>query len=153
MSVLYPPETPYAKEMCKWEAQGSTMGPGLRPYDPSAQYPKMLYKAGRPDNGLGKHIIAEHCIVESEQEQANMRSRGFWPTQEQALEALDADRLEVAKLAAEIEYDKKHKLSPKAVAEVEAAQAVHHGHLPMVPETPLPPRRGRPAKASLKVKS
>lgn len=140
MSVLYPPDTPYAQEMVKHEAQGSTMGPGLRPYV-YRRYPLMMHKAGRPENSLGKHVIVETCEVESENAEDLARHQGFMPTPLEAIEFLDAQRLEIAKLAAEIDYEKKHKLSPRAVAEVEAAQQAHHGHLASVPVTPITPRR------------
>ena len=52
MSVLYPPETEYAKERVKWEAQNSELGPGKRPYV-YREWPSRIYLAGRPANGLG----------------------------------------------------------------------------------------------------
>ncbi len=145
MSVLYPPDTPYAKEMVKWEAQGSTMGPGLRPYQ-FRPLPAWMFKAGRPANGLGKDVITDERLVESESEESAAWHLGFRATPTEALDLLEAERLEIAKLAASLEYEKKNTLSPRAVAEVEAAQAVHPGHLPTVPVTPIKPRRGRPAK-------
>lgn len=140
MSVLYPPDTPYAKEMVKHEAQGSTMGPGLRPYE-YRRYPLMMHKAGRPENHLGKHVIVETCEVDSEHAEDTKRHEGFRPTPLEAIDLLVAESVEIAKLAASLDYEKKNKLSPKAVAEVEAAQQAHHGHLPSVPVTPIKPRR------------
>ena len=51
------------------------------------------------------------------------------------------NKLEEAKLAAEIEYDKRHGMGAHAIAEVNAAQDEHDGHMPMVPVTPIKPRR------------
>lgn len=142
MSVLYPPDTPFAKEMVKWEAQGSTMGPGLRPYQ-FRPLPAWMFKAGRPENKLGKHVITEERYVESEAEADTAWHLGFRATPLEAIDLLEAETLEIAKLAASLEYEKTHTLSPKAVAEVEAAQQAHHGHLPTVPVTPIRPRKAK----------
>ena len=145
MSVIYPPESEYAKESVKWEAQGSPMGPGLRPYQ-FRPYPMMMHKAGRPENGMGPHVIVDKMIVDSELGEEAARHQGFRPTPLDAIKALDEQNLEFAKLAAEINYEVKNKLSEKAGAEVTAAQAAHHGHMPVMPETPIKPKRGRKAK-------
>lgn len=135
MAILHSPETPFSKESVKWESQHTAMGPGLRPYE-FRDYPMMLHKAGRPDNGLGADCIVDTRTVDSELEEAHARHEGFRRTPLEALKDYTASQLEFAKLAAEIEYDKKHKLSPNAVAEVEAAQDAHvGGHMPMVPES------------------
>jgi hypothetical protein len=130
----------------KWEAQQTQMGPGLRPYV-YHDYPMMLHKAGRPDNGLGADLIVDTRVVDSESEEEQARHQGFRRTPLEALEGYKGEQLEFAKLAAEIEYEKKKKLSPAAIAEVEAAQEAHPGHMPSVPVTSIAPRkRGRPAK-------
>lgn len=139
MAVLHPPESAYAKERVKWEAQGTEMGPGGRPFV-FHRYPMMMHKAGRPENGLGPHVITESREVSGENAQTALEHEGFRETPLEAIDAFEAQTVEIAKLAAEIEYDKKHKLSPGAVAEVEQAQAAHRGHMPTVPETPIKPR-------------
>ncbi len=146
MSVLYPPDTPYAQEMVKWEAQGSTMGPGLRPYQ-FRPLPAWMFKAGRPANGLGKDVITDERLCESESEESTAWHLGFRPTPTEALDLLESERVEIAKLAANLDYEKKNKLSPRAVAEVDAAQQAHPGHLPTVPVTPIKPRRKAAGKA------
>ncbi len=134
MSVLYAPETGFAKERVKWEAQHTEMGPGLKPYV-YREYPAMIYKAGRPANGMGKHIIEEQMTVGSEQEYENYRSRGFRRTPLEAIDYLDKLRDECAVLGAELNYEQKNKLSENAAMEVEAARAVHTSevsrHMPM----------------------
>ncbi len=146
MSVLYPPDSPYAQEMVKWEAQGSTMGPGKRPYE-FRPLPMWLFKAGRPANGLGADVIVDERYCESDSEAETAWHLGFREKPTEALALLEAERLEIAKLAANLDYQKKNTLSPKAVAEVEAAQAAHPGHLPSVPVTPIKPRRKAAGKA------
>ena len=52
-----------------------------------------------------------------------------------------------AKLAAELEFEKVKRLSPRAAAEVDAAQNAHPGYpMPSVPVRPA--KRGRPKKAA-----
>ena len=116
------------------------MGPAGRPFV-QHDYPMMMHKAGRPDNGLGAHVITDTRIVESDREENLARAEGFHRTPLAAIESLEAERLEIAKLAANLEYQKKNQLSDKAVAEVEAAQVAHPGHLPMVPVTPIKAHR------------
>jgi hypothetical protein len=145
MSVIYPPETEYAKERVKWESQGSEMGPGKRPYV-FRPYPAMIYLAGRPANGLGAHCIVEQVTVESEQEwKNNYYSRGFRATPNEAIDLLTQTQDEFSRLAAELNHEQKHKLSERASAEVETARAAHvgdvSGHMPVVPTTPIKPRK------------
>lgn len=148
MSVLYPPETEFAKERVKWESQNSEMGKAQRPYV-YRPYPAMIYKAGRPANGLGAHIIVEEMVVGSEQEFDNHRSRGFRATPNEAIDYLVQQQDEFSRLAAELNHEQKNKLGERASAEVDEARAQHvgavSGHMPMVPETPIK-NRGRKAK-------
>lgn len=144
MPVLYAPETEYAKEAVKWEAYPTQMGPGKRPFV-HRDYPTWIYKAGRPENGLGPHCIVESQIANTPEEAARYHSAGFRMKPLEAIEAFEAQQLEFAKLAAEINYDVKKKLSPNAAAEVIAFQESHPGHQPTIPETPIK-KRGRKAK-------
>jgi hypothetical protein len=138
-NLLHSPQSPESKERVKWEAQYSAFGPGLRPYV-KREYPMMLHQAGRPESGMGPDTIIEQLIIDDEREYELYRSRGFRETPLEALEAFSAQQLEFAKLAANLEYQKKNQLSPRAAAEVEAAQDASPHHLPMVPETPIRPR-------------
>lgn len=150
MSVMYPPETEFAKERVKWEAQNSEMGKAGRPYV-FRPYPAMLFKAGRPDNGLGAHTIVATKIAESEKDAALYAHEGFRATPTEAIEYINAQQLEFSRLAAEINGEQKHKLSERASAEVDQARAAHvgtiSGHMPVVPETPIK-KRGRKVKES-----
>lgn len=146
MSVLHAPDTPYAKERVKYEAQGTEMGPGLRPYV-YREFPLMMHKAGKPEGGLGAHTIVESRIVESETQASQLFHEGFRRTPLDALQYLEDQRLEFAKLDAELNYEQKNKVSERASAEIDAARAAHTGdvshHLPAVPVTPIR-KRGRP---------
>jgi hypothetical protein len=145
-SIVIPQNTPYAEEMRKYEAQQTEFGPGKRPYV-YREFPKRLYKAVRSDKG---GVVFEGFTVHDETEVVNMRSRGYWPTQGEALTALEREHTEHGKLAAERNFEIAYgRISEKAAAEVRAAEAEHGAkHLPMVPETPIK-RRGRPAKVAV----
>lgn len=134
MGVLHSPESNYSKEIVKWEAQRSEHGVGQRPYV-YREYPTMMYLAGPPDGGIGAITIAEQVEVGSDNEAEHYRQRGYRPQPLAAIEAYEAQQLEFARLAAEQNYEVKHKLSPRAGAEVMAAQEAVSGHLPSVPVT------------------
>lgn len=142
MPVRWAPESEYAKERVKWEAYPTELGAPGRPFTYRA-YPMMLHLAGRLD-GVTPDII-DSQIATTDQEKANLLSRGFCESPADALAGFHATELEHAKLAAERNYDVRNKLSPKAGAEVAAAEAAHDGHLPSMPQAPLK-RRGRLAK-------
>lgn len=139
-SIVHSPAAPESRERVKWEAQNGPYGYAKRPYV-KRDYPMMLHLAGRPASGIGPDTILEQEIVDGPGPQEEfLRSRGFCDTPLDALAAFKAQSQEFARLAANLEYQKKNELSPLAAAEVEAAQDAHDGHLPMVPVTPIKPR-------------
>jgi hypothetical protein len=146
-SIVIPENTDYAKEMRKHEAQFTRFGPPGRPYT-YAEWPRRIYKAVRLETG---GIGYEGFTVENELEQANMQSRGYSLSQPLALEALEREQAEHGKLAAERNWEAKAgRLSEKAVSEMRSAEAEHGArHLPMVPETPIKKKRGRPFKSTV----
>ena len=131
--ILHSPDSEWAKEATKWEAQGSTLGPGLRPYV-KRDWPSWVYKAGQLPAG-GLDIVDTRQIDQHEYDR--LHANGYRLTPNEALEALDGQQLEFAKLSAEREWEKKHRLSPRAIEEVARAED-HAGaqHLPTIPETP-----------------
>ena len=135
-NVLHSPSSNYAKERVKWESHYTPLGAPQRPYV-KREYPMMLLLAGPPEGGLGAITVIAHETVHSEREREDWERRGYRPTPAEAIDAYEAQQLEFAKLAAEQNWDVKNRLSPKAAAEVEAAQDAHSGHLPVVPETPI----------------
>ena len=138
--ILHAPDSGYAKEMVKWEAQNSSMGPGLRPYV-KRDYPMMLHLAGAlPAGGIG---ILETVIVDDETAQSRQAARGFRATPLEAIAALEQQQTVFATLAAERTYETR-RMSPQARAEVaQAEEAAGAIHVPTIPETPIK-RRGRP---------
>ncbi len=140
-NILHSVDSPESLERTKWEAQHTMYGDPGRPYV-KRDYPMMLYLAGRPESGMGPDTLLEQEEVDAGEGSRYefLRSRGFRETPLEALAAFKAQQTEFAELAANLEYQKKHQLSPKAAAEVEAAQDASPHHLPMVPETPIKPR-------------
>ncbi len=138
-NILHSPSTNEAKERVRWEAQYTPFGPGLRPYI-KREYPMMLHLAGPPESGLGAITIIDQITVDSDHEAEAPYARGFRDTPLDAILAYEAQQLEFAKLAANLDYQKKNELSPRAAAEVDAAQDAHPTHLPMVPVTPIRPK-------------
>lgn len=144
MPVEFGLESNYAKEMRKHEAYPTQFGPGQRPYV-FTEFPKMVYRAAYV-KGEG-FVITERRTVDDATGELNMKSRGFFAHQEDALKAAEAEQTEHATLAAEREWQIQHgRISERATAEVRRAEAeVGAVHLPDVPETPIK-KRGRPAK-------
>lgn len=145
MAVVHSPDSGYAQEMRKWEANYTQFGPPGRPYSYQS-YPTRMYKAGR--NAAGRSDIVDAQTANDESERRVLEGRGFVVGgQAAALEALERQEQYEAKLAAEINYEAAHKLSERAAAEVAAAQAEAGArHLPSIPETPVK-RRGRKPNA------
>ena len=136
MPVVHTPDTPYAQEMRRHEANYTIYGSPGRPYE-FREYPAMMYrfvreaKTGTP--------IPEGQIAADEHARRNLESRGFvFGGQGKALDVFEAEQTEHAKLAAELNYDVKNKLSERAAREVtDAQQTFGAQHLPVVPETPI----------------
>lgn len=134
--LIQSPETEYAKERVKFEAQNSDLGIAQRPYI-YREYPTSMYLAGIPAGHVGAPRIIDEKHDCDETMAENLASRGWRKKPTDALEVYSASKLEEAKLAAEIEYEVRHKLSPNAIAEVRAAQDETEGHLAVVPETAI----------------
>lgn len=144
-NVLHSPSSGYAKERVKWESQFTILGAPQRPYV-KREFPMMIYLGGRPDGGLGADTVIAYETIGSARELDDWRQRGYRESPADAIAAYQAQELEFAKLAAEQNYDVKHRLSEKAGAEVEAAQQAVSGHLPVVPETPIVRRQLKETK-------
>ena len=100
--ILWSPDSDYAKERRKWEAQHTQFGPPGRPFV-YAEYPLMLYRAKRRPEG-GKDPILENFTVEDEQQERNMQSRGWVRGPDYAIKALEASEQGLAQAAAERAY-------------------------------------------------
>lgn len=161
MAMQYQQDGEYATIRRQWEALPSVLGDGERPYVPHRQFPMMLHLAGTFTGG-GLGIIQTQIVgrvisdpktgvpMEGHNDVAAYEAaieRGFRETPLEAIEFYNEQQLEYAKLAAERAYEVRHKLSPKAAAEIAAAEEDAGAvHLPTIPETPIK-RRGRKPKA------
>lgn len=109
------------------------MGPGLRPYV-KRDWPSWVYKAGQLPQG-GLDIVDTRQIEQHEYDR--LHANGYRLTPLEALEALEAQQTEFAKLSAEREWEKKNRLSPRAITEVSQWEdEAGAQHLPTIPETP-----------------
>ncbi len=145
MGIINSPESGYAHERVKHEAQNSEYGPAGRPYV-FRPFPTMIYLGGVPHGEVGAPRVIQQQIADDEDALNNMASRGWRTHPLEAIAAFEAQKLEEAKLAANLEFEiAKGRISPKAAEEVRAAQAETDGHMPVMPVTPIR-RRGRPAK-------
>lgn len=144
MAVYHPPETAYGKEIWKWDHSVTEQNPhsgefGMRP-DSFQEFPKRLYKAGR--NHAGVPVIVDAHDVENEQQEANMRSRGYYFGQDKALEALHAADQEMSVLAANRAFTDR-RMTPQAQAEAQAVDESTSTHLAEIPAAPIKRRQAR----------
>lgn len=141
-AVTLSPQTEYAKEVCKWEAQHTQYGPPGRPYQ-YHPYPTMLYKASRDGMGV---LSFDSRIAHDDAERAIAEGQGYvWGGQAAALEALERQQFAAAEAEAEINYEIR-RMGEKARAEANAHLESTANHISEIPVTPIK-RRGRPKKA------
>ena len=144
--ILWSPDSDYAKERRKWEAQHTQFGAPGRPFV-YAEYPLMLYRAKRRPEG-GKDPILEHFTVEDDQQERNMQSRGWVRGPDNAIKALEETERGLAQAAAERAYQDT-RLSERAQAEATAVDETTIQHLGEIPETPIHKKgwpKGKPRK-------
>lgn len=143
MPVLWSPDSEYAKERRRWETTHTEFGPPGREAR-FTEFPLMLYKAVRSPTG-GPPLV-EHYIVEDEQQERNMRSRGWVRGPDNAIKELEASEQGVAIAAAE-RAAADLRMSEKARTEAAKVDDSTISHLGEIPETPIK-RRGRPRRVS-----
>lgn len=141
MAMLHNPDSEYAKEMAKWEAQHSVFGPPGKPYDPNVKFPAMCYRIDSVKGGAPE--IVERREAHNETELANLRSRGFGNGAAEAMDAYTARHTAVAEAAANRAYTDRN-ISQPARREVEAFEASTMEHVAEIPEAKRRP--GRPKK-------
>lgn len=150
MGIQRSQEDAWTKEMAKWEqrdvlvsgtfVQAIPYVNGGRKDAPFAEYPKMLYKAESADGG--PRISATH-IVNDEGGERIAVGQGWSVTQEDAIDAVGARQLELAKAAANRKYNEKW-MSDAAKEEAAKVDEATMEHLAEIPETPIKRGRGRP---------
>lgn len=151
MAIPRAQEDGWTKEMAKWEHRpvminGTYIQPvpfadGGKGGAPTVEFPKMLYRAEAADGGPR---ISGYTTARDEAHERQLIGSGWSVTQEAAIEAVHAQHLEFAKLAANRVHNEKW-MSDKAKAEAREADESTMQHLPVIPETPKK-RVGRPPK-------
>lgn len=147
MPVLYAPDSPYAQERAKWEAERSEFGDAGRRYV-RRDFPMMMHKAGRVTSPGGAPQIDETYVVESDVQRQNMLSRGFRDTPLDALAVLHQGDLDRAELHGNRVFNDQG-MSDRAKAEADRADAASGDHVPAVPVTPIKPKAAVTARAGV----
>jgi hypothetical protein len=155
---MYPSEWTIGSSPGNPYIKGNTHG------KPGSEYPKMLYVA-RPIPGNGKPATSmeqpsqfqfrndldwerecraaksfgESCqkVVNSEDEELKARGQGYRPTHDEAVALFHASQRQDGNEAAERAYRDRN-MSEKAKAEVAKVEADTFGHVPSIPEKPVP---------------
>ncbi len=135
------PQSVEGRELRRWDLPKSRGGMNRDGYE---EYPKCLYKAGRPDHANVK--VTGSKTVRDEQEERLALGQGWSVTQEAAIELVHKTHTEMGKLAAERAYVER-RMSPKAQAEAAAFESETIQHVAEIPVQPIKRRPGRPKKA------
>lgn len=144
MSLIHSKDSAYAVEMRKWEAQHTEFGPPGRPYQ-YAPYPAMFYRIDQNSNG--GFDITDRITVDDENAANNLRSRGYGNGAGEAMQLCLDRQKEIAALAANRAFSDQ-RMSEKAQREAAAVDAETIEHVPVIPETPIRRKPGRPAKTA-----
>jgi len=137
LPVQWSPDSDHAKELARWEALPTEyVRTPLRPFV-YREYPKWLHKATR---AAGGPKITDSILVESDTQEAAMRTRGYCVDQNAAIEAVHAEDRQFAQLAAERAHAER-RMSDRAQAEARMADEASPMHVPEVKATPIRTRR------------
>ncbi len=134
--------------MWRWDhtdAETNPHDPNIRGMRPSVHqdYPCAMYKPMRDPKGV---LCFEFDTAHTDAERANMESMGYvWGGKGAALKVLEAQETEIAKLAANRAAQERN-MGERARAEAARVDDSTDAHVPVVPETPIKPRRGRKPK-------
>lgn len=151
MGIQRSQEDSWTREMAKWEMRpvlvnGTYVEPipfadGGRGGAPPAEYPKMLYRAELFDGGPR---ISDMKLVADSGLEAVALGQGWHIKQQDAIDAVGAQQLELARVAANRAYNDRL-MSGKAREEAAVVDEATMQHLGEIPAKPIK-RRGRPAR-------
>lgn len=144
--VVMGPNTPYAKELVKWEANYTQYGPGGRPHV-HRDYPTMMYRAKRTPSG-GDPAFESREAHDDHERSAAERHGFVHGGKAAAVAALEKQEFEYAELAANRHFVER-RMSESAQREVAAVDEHTIQHLPVIPETPIRRKPGRKPKADV----
>ena len=141
------PESHYMREHRKWDLPKSRGG--MRP-DRHEDFPKMVYRARRPESGGPILCVDPHNELFSTRNQLTVNSPdelekalgdGWRPSPDEAIKHANALETAISDAAAHRHFEDR-RLSAAARAEADEADASTSEHLPEIPEKPLA-RKGR----------
>lgn len=139
MSLLIAPDTPYGKELWKWDHLVTETHPtdkSIRGMSNPSPYPMMLYKATQKNPWK-----FESETVADEREQRNLESRGFVAGGPQkAADAYDGDMLALATAAAHRNYEDRN-MSERAREHSNTVEQASSRHLGEIPSERIPVHR------------
>ncbi len=149
MSMLIAPETPYGKELWKFDHHQGETHPtdgsikGMRPTH-FQSYPAAMYKVTQKNPWQFDYEEAADEVM-----QRNLESRGFMAGGKQAaVDDYDKAQQNLAVMAAVRNAEDRH-MSPEALAESNTAEQASSRHLGEIPRTAIKKRVGRPAKVKV----
>lgn len=144
MSMLIAPDTPYGRELWRWDHTVGTThptDPKIKGMSNPGPYPAMLYKATQKNPWK-----FEHETVRDEHEQRNLESRGFIAGGPQAAaDAYDQVMVDLATAAAHRNYEDRN-MSERAKAHSDAVEQSSSRHLGEIPAEPIKRRKRGPNK-------
>jgi len=143
MSVLISPDSQEGKELARWNRPRNVIVDGVAGMKNVGfeEYPKSIYKAGRPK--MANVEITEVKTVRSEEEERIAIGQGWGRTIEHAIQLVHDQHNTFAKLAAERAHVERS-MSEKAQAEAAAFESETVQHVPEIPVAHK--KRGRPRK-------
>jgi hypothetical protein len=125
------PASGYATEMRKWESTYTQYGAPGRPYV-YMEYPREMFLAGHPEGRPGKIVLIDSRQVQNDAERTALEAAGYDATQEGAIERQTARDREMARAAAESNYDDR-RLTEAAKAERAEVEDATPGHVAEIP--------------------
>ena len=143
MAILISPDSVDGKELARWITPRNQMVHGLPGFKNVGyeEYPKCLYKAGRPTKANVE--ISGSLTVHDESQERVALGQGWSRTQEDAIQRYHDHDREMATLAANRAYQERT-MSEKAQAEAAAFESETIQHVAEIPRTPV--RRRGPNK-------
>ena len=138
MAIWIAPDSAEGVERAKWERPKNQMADGVHGMNRVGyeEFPKCLYKAGRPK--MGGVEVTESTTVRSEQEERLALGQGWARTQEDAIQLVHDQHTELATLAANRAYHEQRMSEPaqREAADREAAMDTVQ-HVPELPAVPV----------------
>lgn len=140
MAVWVAPDSVEGKERLRWETPKGQLVNGLPGMKNAGyeEYPKCLYRAGRPNKANVE--VSGSLTVHSEQEERLALGQGWSKTQEDAIQRFHDNDREMATLAANRAYQERT-MSEKAQAEAAAYESETIQHVAEIPRRPGRPRK------------